>query len=352
MEGALNAMLLTKLRSAVLACGLFASGAFMVAQQAGRPSESRAQPVKAAALPNPAEPSETPDDGAALETAVNRDMARLDIELLREEVKSYEDHVRKAFRAKVYWEMPGDEAGRLHSQTNQAEALKHARSEYEDARSAYREKLRELMIAIRRQADSDSTPGMMGQSGRRTAAPKTAKSAPPPGGAAVGSLDMDAVMKRYHHVQKLKEQLTRDREAWKERVAKSEIEFKELGSVLERVGPGTSLRNDLEEKIAASKQRMETDREQAESDLTRRQARMTADLIGEIQAATAAVAEAKGLGYVVKISKGPLSEENPNAVNDALKRSVIYANPKNDITEEVIREQNRKFDADPGRPSS
>jgi hypothetical protein len=32
-------------------------------------------------------------------------------------------------------------------------------------------------------------------------------------------------------------------------------------------------------------------------------------------------------------------------VHAALNRSVLYANPRNDITEEVIRELNRRFDA-------
>jgi Skp family chaperone for outer membrane proteins len=99
------------------------------------------------------------------------------------------------------------------------------------------------------------------------------------------------------------------------------------------------------------RQRQEIERERAERDLVRNQTRMTADLIGEIQATGARVAQAKGLDYVVKISKDPLSESNPGAVNAALNGSVIYANLKNDITEKVIRELNRKFDAGASRPS-
>ena len=68
-------------------------------------------------------------------------------------------------------------------------------------------------------------------------------------------------------------------------------------------------------------------------------------LFDEIQDVIAAVARAKGFDYVVRVDAGPNLDAEPDEVFNAVKRSVLYANPHNDITEEVIRELNRQFEA-------
>ncbi len=75
------------------------------------------------------------------------------------------------------------------------------------------------------------------------------------------------------------------------------------------------------------------------------QAEATAILYNEIQETVAALAKAKGLTYVVKVSPVPRPDTQPNDLTNALNRSVVYADPGNDVTEEVIRELNRRFKA-------
>ena len=60
--------------------------------------------------------------------------------------------------------------------------------------------------------------------------------------------------------------------------------------------------------------------------------------------AIAAIAKAKGMDYVVKVSPDPQPDATPSDVDTAFSRSVLYANPRNDITEDVIRELNRRFE--------
>ena len=98
-----------------------------------------------------------------------------------------------------------------------------------------------------------------------------------------------------------------------------------------------------EDHINELKGRMETEREAAQREFTLREAQLTAALYQEIQETIAAVAKAKGLNYVVKVSLGPISDSNPNDVMTALGRSVLYADPRNDLTEEVIRGLNQRF---------
>jgi Skp family chaperone for outer membrane proteins len=85
---------------------------------------------------------------------------------------------------------------------------------------------------------------------------------------------------------------------------------------------------------------------QTEREFAYRQAKTSATFYQEIQQTVAALAKAKGLNYVVKVSPGPHSDSEPNDVVTALNRSVVYADPRNDLTEEVIRDLNRKFKAD------
>jgi hypothetical protein len=46
------------------------------------------------------------------------------------------------------------------------------------------------------------------------------------------------------------------------------------------------------------------------------------------------------------VSSDPRSESNPIEVSNAWRRSVVYANPRNDLTQEVIRALNGKSGAD------
>ena len=87
----------------------------------------------------------------------------------------------------------------------------------------------------------------------------------------------------------------------------------------------------------------------AEREIARLEARTAATLYEEIQQTTANLAKAKGMNYVVKVSPGPNPDSDPNAVMDALKGSVVYSDPRNDLTEEVIRELNERFKAVGGK---
>ena len=73
-------------------------------------------------------------------------------------------------------------------------------------------------------------------------------------------------------------------------------------------------------------------------ELTQRQARESASVLEDLQEVIAEVARAKGMDYVVKVSPEPQPDASPNDVVAAFNRSVLYANPRNDITDEVARD--------------
>jgi outer membrane protein len=101
-----------------------------------------------------------------------------------------------------------------------------------------------------------------------------------------------------------------------------------------------------ENRVTELKARHEAGREQAEREFDQRKAETTATLYREIQETVATLAKAKGLTYVVKVPPGPRPDSNPSDVATALKSSVVYVDHRNDLTEEVIRDLNRRFRGD------
>jgi RNA polymerase sigma factor (sigma-70 family) len=135
-EGAMKTLFLAKWKFAVLAAGLIASGAAVVAQRVG-----------------------TENDAAAEDAAVARELHRLDLDLLAEEVQQLRDQVEVTFRAKLRAEK------RFHGTVGegpdtQAKRVKEAQSAYAEARAAYLAKARELRSERRRLAVAPA-PSMM-----------------------------------------------------------------------------------------------------------------------------------------------------------------------------------------------
>jgi RNA polymerase sigma factor (sigma-70 family) len=127
-EGAMKTMFVAKWKFALLAAGLLAAGAVAVAQRVG-----------------------TENAAAAEDAAVARELRRLDLELLTEEVQQLRDQVGVAFRAKLRAEKRNQ--GKVgEGPATQAEGVKEAQRAYEEARAAYLARARELRSERRRLA--------------------------------------------------------------------------------------------------------------------------------------------------------------------------------------------------------
>ncbi len=359
VEGALNAMLMTKLKFAVLACGILAIGAFVVAQPVGRTPQSRTQPVKVRAARIPEASSKEPNDATRGEVAVARELKRLELHLVAAELQMLQAEVTTALeererRAEIARQVVDSNENEDSVRRKWAEQAEEAARHYEELKTRYLSKARELMTERQRigldpnwgreESPSETPPP------EQLGEPTTGQSGPHPTGAAIGSVDMDAVWKRYARVQKLMDQLALDTGAAQRHLEKSRQLLKEGDSFLQKFVPGTPDYIIHEKQVSELRNRLETEQEKAEREFTRRQAGMTATLYQKIQQVIAKVAKARGLDYVVKVSVGPRADSDPQEVHDALGRSVIYANPRNDLTEEVIRELNRKFEADAAQP--
>lgn len=164
----------------------------------------------------------------------------------------------------------------------------------------------------------------------------------------IGTIDMDRVFKEYEKVKVSSEEFKQAAQARKAELVKIQGEAQAEAEILAKLAPGTEDFKKHENKVTELKARFEAGREQAERDFASREAEAMATLYKEIQAMVARVAQWKKMTYVVKVSNQPISGSNPNSVMAAMANTMVYADPRNDVTNDVIYNLNRLFKATGG----
>ncbi len=352
LEGAIKAMFLTKLKFAVVASGLIATGAVVVAQQSVNISESISRPARSAVTESYSATPAAPSDTATDDVTVARELRRLDIDLLAEEVEQLRTRVELTLRDKLRAER--QTAGTAsEGQGTQPKNVQEPETACKSARTAYLAKSRELRNAQRsleettesRLASPGKSRGLLTSGDGRAEDRPTNKLESHPAAAAIGSIEIAAVIERYEKAQRFAKQFNAFVSAEKVRQNKLMDQVKDLIAQKAKTAPSSSDFTFLENQIIALKQQHESLREVLEREYSQRQTRNAAALLEDIEQAIAAVARAKGLNYVIKVLPGLKPDSEPNDVMTALNRSVLYADPRNDITEEVIRTLNQKYRA-------
>ena len=220
-------MFVTWIKVAVLACGLFAGGAVVAAEQANESPGPR-RPGLRVCRPRP----DTTVRGPC--RSRSREMAELEIGLLDDEVKQIRSQLSDALKVKVQYETSVSNVD--------PKAWEEADAAYLKAREVYLKKARELASARRRlgkveepakgdnKASADAAPGEDHAGDRK--APGSGSHA---SGAVVGSIDMGAVLKRYGKVRQSSQRLSADRDDARANIAKLQSKAKALAGEMERL---------------------------------------------------------------------------------------------------------------------
>jgi RNA polymerase sigma factor (sigma-70 family) len=328
LKGAMKAMFVNKLKLAVLAFGLITAGAVVVAQQAARTGAAEARPVKTGVTES------TADDAI-----VARELRRLDIDLLAEEVDQLRDRVEVSLRAKLRAERRNF-AVKVEGQGTEPKEVKEAQSAYESARNSYLARSRELRGEQRRLSGDRVGDKESGSSGSTLSA------------AAIGSIDMDAVFDRYEKARQANDELKAHMKSEQDRLAKLRYQIDELNLKKRKFSPESSDFALLESQIEALRKHAGSESEAVEREFDQRKASNMVALYGEIQQTTASLARAKGMIYVAKVESGLKPGMAPSQMMAVLNDSVVYSDPRNDLTEEVIRELNQRIKAAGDKTSS
>lgn len=167
----------------------------------------------------------------------------------------------------------------------------------------------------------------------------------PPTPATFGTVDMTAVFKGYDKVKASAEEFRASVETKKKDLMKFMSEAQQEQEMLAKLAPGTVDYKKHEDRITQLKAQHEALREQSEREFTLREAEMLATLYKEIQAMVSRVAQYRGMTYVMRVSNDPITGSNPNSAMMAIERTVVYADSRNDVTNDVIYNLNLAYKA-------
>jgi Skp family chaperone for outer membrane proteins len=172
-----------------------------------------------------------------------------------------------------------------------------------------------------------------------TAAPQFPDPVPP----IIGTVDIESVFNNYEKVKGLNKEFSAAMAARKNELMKILSQAQSEAEMLAKLAPGTEDYRKHENKVTELKAMHEAGREQAEREFTQRQAEMMATLYKEVQTMVARIAKLRHMNYVIKISNQPVSGGNPNSVMAAVSSTIVYADPANDITNDVTHNLNQFY---------
>jgi Skp family chaperone for outer membrane proteins len=179
----------------------------------------------------------------------------------------------------------------------------------------------------------------------QAAAPAAAPAIPKPVAAVFGTVDVEVVFKNYNKVKTQQEEFKAAAMTKQNELMKISAEAQEDANKLQKLTPNSVDAKKIEDHITQLKAQLEAGREQAQRDFALRESEMLATLYKEIQDMVRRLAEYRGMTYVVQVSNEPISGSNPNSVMAAMAKTVVYADPRNDITKDVVYNLNRAYEA-------
>lgn len=159
----------------------------------------------------------------------------------------------------------------------------------------------------------------------------------------VGTIDLDYVFKNYDKVKAANKDLSAQIQIRKGDLMKLENEGRQIVEQMQKFQQGSKDYRDFESKATEIRVKMEAGKEQAEREITLRQAETMATLYKEVAAYAQWVAKQRKLSHVMTVSNTPPSGSDPNSVLAAVNRPVIYADPRNDITNDVVFYLNQTY---------
>jgi Skp family chaperone for outer membrane proteins len=178
---------------------------------------------------------------------------------------------------------------------------------------------------------------------RKAAAPTSSTKWPTPIAPVIGTVDLELVFKSYHKVAQSNKEYSAALMARKNELMKIMSEAQEESQMLSKLAPGTEDYRKHENKVTQLKAQHEAGREQAEREFALRQAEAMATLYKEIQEMVKMLAKERNMNYVVKVSSQPITGTDPNSVMAAISSTMVYADPRNDLTKDVIHNLNRFY---------
>jgi outer membrane protein len=163
--------------------------------------------------------------------------------------------------------------------------------------------------------------------------------------AKIGTVDMDKVFREYKKLKFQYGELNAEAAGRSAELKKMSMQGQQLVKELESLDSNSNDFKAKRAKITQLKAQIDSEQEQARVDIARREAEVLAGIYKEVQELCATAARQKRLTFVVKISRDPISGADPESVMRAMARTVVYSDPSADLTDMIIYNLNRFYQA-------
>ena len=164
-----------------------------------------------------------------------------------------------------------------------------------------------------------------------------------PKAAAIGSIDIEKVLKEYDKFKVANENIRAEALARHNSLMALATEGKQESEKYQKFLSGSPDAKKCEDRITQLKAQFEAGRENAEREFAQKEAETMATIFNEIAAMTKGAAMQRGLSFVVRYTDAPASGSEPNSVAAAMGRTVIFADPTTDITAYVTYWLNQRY---------
>ncbi len=184
--------------------------------------------------------------------------------------------------------------------------------------------------------------------------PAVRKAANPNGGAAtpsapvppmIGTVDMDAVFKGYEKFKFTSKEFQTAVLGRQNELMKIKSDAEDEAQMLSKLTPGTADFKKHEDRVTELKARFAAGREQAQREFQARESENLATIYKEVQLMVTAIANWRKFNYVVRVTNQAPNGADPNSVMAAFQNTMVYFDPRNDITNDVIFNLNRRYKA-------
>ena len=165
----------------------------------------------------------------------------------------------------------------------------------------------------------------------------------------IGSIDVEGVFKNYDKVKVAGETLNAEVMVRYNELTKMANEGKQEQEKLQRIAPGSADAKKSEDRMVQLKAQIEAGRENAQREFTQKETEMMTSIYNEVSDMVKAIARDRGMTFVVKYSDAKVQSTEPNSAMSAMSKTIVYADPRVDITNDTIKYLNYNYKMAGGR---
>lgn len=164
-------------------------------------------------------------------------------------------------------------------------------------------------------------------------------------GPSVVVVDLNKIFKEHAKFQSMKEDMKRDVDQAENEVKLMRDEIQKLAQQLEDRKPGSPDYKEIESQLASRQAQLQAKVQLLKKDFMLQEAKIYHQIYREVNDEIRSYADRMGISMVLRISDDPIDENDPQAVLEELKKSVVHHHPSVNITPVILGAINRRYGA-------